>query len=103
MLMPRRRAIWRGMGGTLVPSPRRHRQTLPHASGRPVAVRRRRARAASPHARRPDALGVDRARLGSRLTTEGRAAGAPRVRIAIAPGASVTLGAGVALGEATRI
>src|SRR4051812_50161356 len=44
-----------------------------------------------------------RARLGSRLTTEGRAAAGPRVRIAIAPGASVTLGDGVALGEATRI
>src|SRR3954453_11820385 len=44
-----------------------------------------------------------RARLGSRLTIEGRAAAGPRVRIAVAPGASVTLGDGVELGDATRI
>jgi acetyltransferase-like isoleucine patch superfamily enzyme len=44
-----------------------------------------------------------RARLGSRLTLEGRVAAGPRVRIAIAPGASVTLGDGVELGERTRI
>jgi UDP-3-O-[3-hydroxymyristoyl] glucosamine N-acyltransferase len=44
-----------------------------------------------------------RARLGGRLTLEGRVAAGPRVRIAIAPGASVTLGDGVELGERARI
>jgi acetyltransferase-like isoleucine patch superfamily enzyme len=44
-----------------------------------------------------------RARLGRRLTLEGRVAAGPRVRIAIAPGASVTFGDGVELGERARI
>jgi acetyltransferase-like isoleucine patch superfamily enzyme len=44
-----------------------------------------------------------RARLGRRLTLEGRVAAGPRVRIAIAPGASVTFGDGVQLGERARI
>jgi acetyltransferase-like isoleucine patch superfamily enzyme len=44
-----------------------------------------------------------RLRLGRRLQTEGRATVGSGVRIAIAPGASVTLGDGVELGEHTRI
>ena len=44
-----------------------------------------------------------RARLGRRLTLEGRVSVGPRVRIAIAPGASVVLGEGVELGERARV
>lgn len=44
-----------------------------------------------------------RARLGRRLTLEGRVVAGPRVRIAIAQDASITLGDGVELGERTRI
>jgi acetyltransferase-like isoleucine patch superfamily enzyme len=44
-----------------------------------------------------------RARAGPRLRTEGRAVVGRRVRIGIAPGASVVLGDGVELGERTRI
>jgi acetyltransferase-like isoleucine patch superfamily enzyme len=44
-----------------------------------------------------------RARLGRRLTLEGRVSAGPRVRIAVAPGASVVLGDGVELGERTRL
>ena len=44
-----------------------------------------------------------RARLRRRLTLEGRIAVGPRVRIAIAPGASVTLSDGVELGARARI
>ena len=44
-----------------------------------------------------------RARLRGRLTLEGRVSAGPRVRIAIARGASVVLGDGVELGERSRV